>query len=98
MNSGEKPPTVDCSVIGISPPFTKCTFLPWSAQHGARFKEELPLESSLTLCTFVMAGLDPAIHVLAQPKRKPWMPGSSPGTTSLVPNSRRTSIGIAHVR
>jgi len=31
---------------------------------------------------FVMAGLDPAIHVLAPSQQsKAWMPGSSPGMT-----------------
>jgi hypothetical protein len=29
-----------------------------------------------------MAGLDPAIHVFPMPKRKSWMPGSSPGMTN----------------
>jgi hypothetical protein len=30
---------------------------------------------------FVMAGLDPAIHVLVQ-RRKTWMPGTRPGMTN----------------
>jgi len=33
--------------------------------------------------TFVMAGLVPAIHVLAK-ARKTWMPGSSPGMTAEI--------------
>jgi hypothetical protein len=39
--------------------------------------EKVSLERELYV---VMAGLDPAIHVLAT-VRKAWMPGSSPGMT-----------------
>jgi hypothetical protein len=31
---------------------------------------------------FVMAGLDPAIHVLRSRKARTWMPGTRPGMTS----------------
>ena len=30
---------------------------------------------------FVMAGLDPAIHVFSPATRKTWTPGTSPGVT-----------------
>jgi hypothetical protein len=33
---------------------------------------------------FVMAGLDPAIHVLASVESKTWMPGTRPGMTENV--------------
>ena len=35
---------------------------------------------------FVMAGLDPAIHVLLAPP-KAWMPGTRPGMTSFLTNN-----------
>jgi hypothetical protein len=33
---------------------------------------------------FVMAGLDPAIHVFLRAESKTWMPGTRPGMTSEV--------------
>ena len=40
---------------------------------------------------FVMAGLVPAIHVFAPRRSKTWMPGTSPGMTSLLCSRRRRS-------
>src|SRR6266403_5586109 len=37
----------------------------------------------MSIAVLVMAGLVPAIHVLASQRRKTWMPGTSPGTTAL---------------
>jgi len=39
-------------------------------------------ESRHSLSLYVMAGLVPAIHVLAH-TRKTWMPGTRPGMTNL---------------
>jgi hypothetical protein len=39
--------------------------------------------ATLTL-SFVMAGLDPAIHVFLSQIRKTWTPGTSPGVTAVV--------------
>src|SRR5882757_5074606 len=44
----------------------------------------------------VMAGLVPAIHVFSGTGSKTWMPGTSPGMTRVMPESRGSGFDASH--